>query len=66
MANALKSLSEKVLKSLQKEGLISVIADPRGVAQPPLQSTCIFWHGTLIYSDKKTLATDFLSESEVA
>ena len=47
---------ESVITGRDGFSLRSSIANPQGVAQPPLQSTSLlsmnFWHVTLIYSDK--------------
>ena len=58
---------EGVITGRDGFSLRSSIADPRGVAQSPLQSTnaqrCIFWHG-IIYSYKTKLQQYCLSVCE--
>ncbi|MFB7158709.1 hypothetical protein [Lysinibacillus sp. NPDC056232] len=57
---------EGVITGCDGFSLRSSIANPRGVAQPPLQSTicqlCIFSHVILIYSNKSKLQYHFFEK----
>jgi|GEM_PF-4374426 len=58
-----KALSQDVMVL----AFVPLFADPRGVAQSPLQSTTFTQHVTLIYSENETSATLFyLCESGAA
>jgi len=50
-----KALSQDVMVL----AFVPLFADPRGVAQSPLQSTTFTQHVTLIYSENETSATLF-------